>query len=77
MRVRVPPPAPFMNEDPQTDYEKALERYNLDCSMYGCWSPAAMIFLYKDGSRDKMCSYHADGRGHLKEEPIDYYLLET
>lgn len=54
-------------EDPQNDYEWALERYNLDCSMYACWNPTAVI----DERNMRYCIEH------IMEAKGTIYRLET
>jgi hypothetical protein len=48
------------HEDPQTDYEKALDRLGLDCSRYACWKPIQVIVTYASGEKRGFCAKHAE-----------------
>jgi hypothetical protein len=47
------------HEDPQTDYERMLDRHGLDCSRYGCWAPIRAIALNQWGEQIGFCADHA------------------
>ena len=51
-----------MSEDPQTEYEKMLDRRGLDCSLYGCWKPIAAFVWVEPGK--------GDGRGAHDEAGV-------
>lgn len=50
------------HEDPETDYERMLDRHNLDCDVYGCWEPIR-VFVTTLRGRQQYCEAHARAYG--------------
>lgn len=51
------------HEDPATDYERMLDRLDLDCSVYGCWEPIRAFVTFADGRKVRLCLSHARQQG--------------
>ncbi len=60
-----------MAEEPQTPYEKMLDRLDLDCAMHGCWQPIRGFVRVAPGRGDGrgaddelgLCEEHALSHG--------------
>jgi hypothetical protein len=56
--------------EPQTEYERMLDRLELDCSQYQCWNPIAVFVLVEHGhgcgrgadNEKGVCAEHVSGR---------------
>lgn len=51
-----------VHEDPETEYERMLDRNNMDCSEYGCWKPMRAFVLIR-GVEMRYCEEHARQHG--------------
>ncbi len=52
------------HEDPQTDYERMLDRNDLDCGVYACWEPMRAFVTDGIGVERRYCEQHAREFGH-------------
>ncbi len=52
-------PMKHPHEDPQTDYERMLDRNNIDCGAYACWEPMRAFVADPDGFEHRYCEKHA------------------
>lgn len=58
---------PEPHEDPETEYERMLERMGLDCSEYGCWQPIVGYVLHpRWGDENGYCQKHIQGRAVVR-----------
>jgi hypothetical protein len=46
-----------LHENPENDYERMLERLDLDCSQAGCWNPIA-AYVRIGGDEFGFCREH-------------------
>ena len=70
---------PMLHEDPQTDYERMLQRMDLDCSVFGCWRPirayAGSLAGAKWASAKITLEIGQYGDGSKHNEPADPFFL--
>ena len=48
------------HEEPQTDYERMLDRMGLDCARHACWNPMVVVVLCDDGLKRGFCREHIE-----------------
>lgn len=53
-----PTPARKPQQEPQTEYERMLDRNGLDCCIHGCWEPMRAFVTEHDG-KFPYCERHA------------------